>query len=156
MKDITLKLVRLFKEGHCTPQIARIAKAIQEPSTTIHYNIKKLEKEGAIITYKAVFDYKKIGEGFCTYVLISLSPDEYGNPERIGKDLSKHSEIESIDICTGDWEMILKVRVKDQDEYYNFVKNVLSRKGIVKIKSLVSFKQLKTEFVALEEAKNSY
>ena len=149
MRDLSRKLIELFKKGYCTPQIARIAKNIKQPSTTIHYNIKKLEKEGAIITYKAVFDYKKIEEGFCTYVLISLSPDEYGNPERIGKDLSKHAEIESVDICTGDWEMVLKVRVKDQDAYYDFVKNVISRKGIVKIKSLVSFKQLKTEFVAL-------
>tara|TARA_Y100000034_G_C6886791_1_gene407260 strand:+ start:666 stop:1115 length:450 start_codon:yes stop_codon:yes gene_type:complete len=149
MKNIKEKLVKLFKEGNCTPQIAKIAKKLKEPSTTIHYNIKKLEREGAIKTYKAVFDYKKIDEGFCTYVLISLSPDEYGNPERIGKDLAKHHQIESIDICTGDWEMVLKVRVKDQDAYYDFVKNVISRKGVVKIKSLVSFKQVKTEFVTL-------
>ena len=82
MKNIKEKLVNLFKTGYCTPQIARIAKKLKEPSTTIHYNIKKLEKEGAVRAYKAVFDYSKIGEGFCSYVLISLSPDEYGNPER--------------------------------------------------------------------------
>ncbi len=149
MKDIKPKLISLFKQGYCTPQIARIAKKLSEPATTIHYNIKKLEREGAIKTYKAVFDYKKIGQGFCIYVLISLSPDEYGNPEKIGKELAKHPEIESIDIITGDWEMILKVRVKDQDEYYNFIKNVVSRKGIVKITSMTSLKQLKTEFVEL-------
>jgi DNA-binding Lrp family transcriptional regulator len=149
MKNITEKLVKLFKEGNCTPQIARIAKKIKEPSTTIHYNIKKLEKEGAIKTYKAVFDYKKIDEGFCVFVLISLSPDEYGNPEHIGKELAKHPQIESVDICTGNWEMILKVRVKDQDAYYHLVKNVISRKGINKIVSLTSLKQLKTEFITL-------
>lgn len=147
MKDIQPKLIELFKKGHCTPQIARIAKELHEPSTTIHYNIKKLEKEGTIKTYKAVFDYQKINEGFCTFVLISLSPDEYGNPEKVGKELAKHPEVESVDICTGDWEIVLKVRVKDQDAYYNLVKNVISRKGVEKIKSLLSMKQLKTEFV---------
>lgn len=149
MKDIRSKLVNLFKTGYCTPQIARIAKKIQEPSTTIHYNIKKLEKEGAIKAYKAVFDYKKIDQGYTVFVLISLSPDEYGDPERIGKALAKVPEIESVDICTGDWEMILKIRVKDIDEYYNLIKNVISRKGIAKIKSLTTLKQLKTEFVEL-------
>ena len=149
MKDICPKLVTLLKDGYCTPQIARIAKKLQEPSTTIHYNIKKMEKEGTIKIYKAVFDYKKIQEGFCCYVLVSLSPDEYGNPERISKELAKHPEIESIDICTGDWEMVLKVRASDQDAYYNFLKNVISRKGIVKIKSLTSLKQMKTEFVTV-------
>lgn len=149
MKDIRPKLIALFKTGYCTPQIARIARKLKEPSTTLHYNIKKLEKEGAIIAYKAVFDYKKINEGFCAFVLISLSPDEYGNPEKIGKELSKHPEIESVDIVTGDWEMIVKVRTKDQDAYYELVKHVISRKGVIKIKTLTSLKQIKSEFVEL-------
>ena len=147
MKDLTPKLIGLFKVGSCTPQISKIAKQLKQPSTTIHYNIKKLEKESIIKAYKAVFDYTKINEGFCAYVLLSLSPDEYGNPERIGKDLAKHAEIESVDIITSDWEMIVKVRVKDQNEYFNFVKTALSRKGVAKIKTLVSLKQLKAEFV---------
>lgn len=149
MKDITPRLINLFKKGYCTPQIARIARNLKEPPTTIHYNIKKLEREGTIKTYKAVFDYKKINEGFCAHILISLAPEEYGDPERIGKELAKHPEVESVDISTGDWELVLKIRVKDQDEYYNFVKNVISRKGIIKIKTLTSLKQLKTEFVEM-------
>ena len=124
-------------------------KKLKEPSTTLHYNIKKLEKEGYVKAYKVVFDYNKIDEGFCSHVLINLSPDEYGDPERIGNDLVKFKEIESIDIITGDWEMILKIRTKDMDAYYEFVKSVLSRKGITKIISLQSMKQLKTEFVSL-------
>ena len=149
MKNIQPRLIELFKQGYCTPQIARIAKKLKEPSTTIHYNIKKLEKENIIKTYKAVFDYKKINEGFCAFVLINLSPDEYGNPEKIASELAKIPHIESVDIVTGDWELVLKVRAKDQDEYYNLIKNVISRKGIIKIKTLTTLKQLKTEFVQL-------
>ncbi|MDD5192917.1 MAG: Lrp/AsnC ligand binding domain-containing protein, partial [Candidatus Nanoarchaeia archaeon] len=89
-------------------------------------------------------------EGFCTFVLINLSPDEYGNPEKIAKELAKYPQIESIDICTGDCEMILKVRAKDQEEYYNLIKNVISRRGVIKIKTLTSLKQIKTEFVETE------
>jgi len=149
MKNIAPKLIDLFKRGYCAPQIAQIARKLKEPSTTIHYNIKKLEKEGAIKAYKAVFDYKKIDEGFCVFVLISLSPDEYGNPEKIGNELARHPQVESVDICTGNWEMVLKVRVKDQDAYYDLIKAVISRKGIDKIVSLTSLKQMKTEFVQL-------
>jgi len=150
MKDIQPKLINLFKQGYCTPQIARIAKKIHEPSTTIHYNIKKLEKNSIIKQYKAVFDYKKINEGFCVYLLINLSPDEYGDPEKIARKLAKIEEIESVDICTGDWELIVKMRTKDQDAYYHLVKNVISQKGIIKIKTLTSLIQLKTEFVPVE------
>ncbi|NTV23376.1 MAG: Lrp/AsnC family transcriptional regulator [Nanoarchaeota archaeon] len=149
MRDIKERLITLFKKGYCTPQIARLAKELKEPSATLHYNIKKLERDGEIKAYKAVFDYRKIGEGFCSYILINLSPDEYGNPERVGKEFLKYDEIESIDIITGDWELLLKVRAKDQDAYYEFVKRVLSRRGITKIKTLTSLRQLKTEFVLL-------
>jgi len=148
MKDIKPKLIRLFKEGYCTPQISRIAKTIDEPSATIHYNIKKLEEEGAIKTYKAAFNYKKIGEGFCAFVLIALSPTEYGDPERIAANLSRQKEVESVDIVAGEWELIIKVRAKDQDEYFNVVKNVISReKGIEKTLSIISLKEIKTEFI---------
>lgn len=150
MKDIHPKIIELLKQGHCTPQISQIAKLLKEPSTTIHYNIHKLEEERKIKSYKAVFDYGKIEEGFCCFVLINLSPDEYGNPERIGKELCKHSEIESVDIITGDWEIVLKIRTKTQEEYYEFLKRVISRKGVAKIKSLTSLKQLKTEYALLD------
>ena len=150
MKNIKPKLVSLFKEGYCTPQIARIAKAIDEASATIHYNIKKLENEGTIKTYKAVFDYKKIDEGFCAYLLIALSPAEYTTPERIAMELAKYNEVESVDLVTGDWELIIKVRAKDQDEYYDFLRNVISgEKGFQKTSSMISLKQIKTEFVLL-------
>jgi len=147
MKDISKRLTALLKESSCTPLISKIAKKLREPSTTIHYNIKKMEKEGSIKSYKAVFDYKKIEEGFCCFVLVNLSPDEYMNPEKIAEELAKHNEVESVDICTGDWEIVIKVRTKDQDEYYNFIKRVLSKKGIEKTKTLTSMKQIKTEFV---------
>lgn len=149
MKNIRPKVVDALKVGACTPQLSLLARRLHQPTTTIHYNIKRLEDEKIILAYKAVFDYAKIDQGFCTYVLITLSPDEYGNPERIGKALCVHPEIESVDIIAGDWEMLLKVRAKDMDGYYSFVKNVISRKGILKIKTLTSMKQLKTEFVTL-------
>lgn len=150
MKDIKPKLIRLFKQGYCTPQIGRIAKTIDEPSATIHYNIKKLEKDGAIKTYKAVFDYDKIDEGFCAYMLIALTPDEYRTPERLATELAKNKEVESVDIVSGDWELIVKIRARNQNEFYNFLKKVVSTKtGLQKTSSLISLKQIKTEFILL-------
>ena len=147
MKDIRNNLLTLLKEGFCTPQISKLAKKLKEPSTTIHYNIKKLEKEGAVKAYKAVLDGKKTDAGFTVFALINLSPDEYGNPEHIAQALSKYHQVESIDICTGDWEIVAKIKTKDQESYYEFVKTVLPRRGIIKIKSLTSLKQVKSEFI---------
>ena len=149
MKNIKPKLVKLFKQGYCTPQIAKIARKIKEPSTTIHYNIKKLEKEKAIKTYKAVFDYKKIDQGHCTFILINLTPEKYGDPEQVAGELAKDPRVESVDIVTGDYELIMKLRTKDIDEYYAFVKTAIKKFGFAKVISLTSLKQTKTEFVEL-------
>ncbi|MDE1822831.1 MAG: Lrp/AsnC family transcriptional regulator [Candidatus Micrarchaeota archaeon] len=147
MKDTRSDLVRLIKSGYCAPRIAGIAKRLRQPATTIHYNIKQMEREKVIRTYKAVFDYKKIDEGFCTYVLISLAPEEYADPERIAKELAKFEEVESVDVITGGWEIIVKIRTENIEAYYGFMRTVLTRRGIAKTTSLNSMRQLKSEFV---------
>ena len=149
MKNIKPKLVGLLKAGYCTPQIARIAKRINEPSTTIHYNVKKLEREAAIKTYKAVFDYKKIDEGFCVYVLIKLTAEAGADPDEIAGILARRREVESMDLLAGQWDLVLKIRARDQDEYYQFLKNILALEGIEETTSMISLKQVKTEFVLL-------
>jgi len=149
MKNITPKLIELFKQGYCTPQIAKIAKNLKEPSTTIHYNIKKLEKLGVIKTYKAVFDYKKIDQGYCSYIMVNLSQENYSNPEEVAKHIAKDPRVESVDIVTGDYELLIKLRTKDIDEYYEYAKNAIKKYGFIKTISMTSLKQIKTEFVEL-------
>ena len=150
MKDIRPKLINLFKQGNCTPQISVIAKKLKQPSTTIHYNIKKLEEEGAIKTYKAVFNYKKINEGHCNYVFVNISQKSYGNTEEIAKEISKDSRVESIDICTGEYELLIKLRTKDIDEYYETIKEWVKKFDFKKTISVTSLHQIKSEFVELE------
>jgi len=149
MKNIRPKLIRLFKKGYCTPQIARIARRINEPSATIHYNIKKLENEGAIKTYKAVFDYRKIGEGFCAYLFIKLAARAGADPDQIMGDFAGYEEVDSADILAGEWDIVLKVRTKDQDKYYDLLKSILAREGVEKTTSVISLKQVKTSHVLL-------
>jgi len=150
MKDIKPRLIELFKQGYCTPQIARVAKKIKEPATTIHYNIKSLENTGAIKTYKAVFDYKKINEGHCTYIFVNLSQENYGDPEKVARDIAQDSRVESIDVVTGEHELIIKLRTKDIDEYYECVKVMVKKYGFTKTTSITSLKQIKTEFVKID------
>jgi DNA-binding Lrp family transcriptional regulator len=150
MKNIKPKLIELFKEGNCTPQISIIAKKLKEPSTTIHYNIKRLEQEGAIKSYKAVFDYKKIDEGHCSYIFVNLSQEDYGNPEKIAKEIAKDSRVESVDIVTGDYELLIKLRTKDIDEYYAWIKENVKKFNFAKTTSIASLHQVKSEFVKIE------
>ncbi len=147
MKEIKNEMVNLLIHGYCTPRLVKLAQKLKTPSTTIQYNIKQMEKDGSILSYKAVFNYKKIDLGMCNYVFINLNSEEYSDPERIANKLSEYGNVESVDIMTGESGLIIKVRTKDMDEYYQFVKNVLSIKGIANTHTITSIKQIKTEFV---------
>ncbi len=149
MKNIRPEIISLLKEGCCAPRLSELAVKTGSKSNTIHYNIKRLEADGTIKAYKAVFDYRKVGEGFCTFVLVNLDRGEYKSPEEIGRKLAEYPEIESVDIVTGGWELLLKVRTENIDEFYEFSKKVLSMTGIERTQSLSSLRQIKTEFVRL-------
>lgn len=151
MKDIKARLTDLLKRGYCTPRISALAKALKEPPATIHYNLRQLEKD-TIRGYKAVFNYKAIDQGFCAYVMIHVTQEESAEDiSRIPKELAQYPQVESVDIVNGDWDVIIKVRTKDIDEYYQFVKNVLIKKKLSRVQSVPSMKQIKSEFFILTE-----
>lgn len=147
MKNVSRKLVPLLKKGDCAPRIAQLARKTNEPSATLHYNLRKMEREGVIKAYKAVFDPKKIDEGFRAVALLNLSAESYVDPEEVAKSIAKHPNVESVDICTGDWELVVRLQAKDQDDYYALLKQLFLKKNVARVKSLVSLKQVKSEFI---------
>jgi len=67
----------------------------------------------------------------------------------VASQIAKDPRVEREDIITGDYEMIIKLRSKDIDEYYAFIKSAIKQYGFSKSISLTSLKQVKTEFVEL-------
>jgi DNA-binding Lrp family transcriptional regulator len=81
-----------------------------------------------------------------------VSPSEYEHDwakyeTRIVRELAKNKEVESVDIIAGEWDMILKIRTKDQNEFYTFLGRVINRVAIHKSVSLVSLRQVKSDFM---------
>ena len=82
--------------------------------------------------------------------IINLSEEDYGDPEKVGREISKNPKVESVDICTGEHELFVKLRTKDSDEYYELIKRWVKKFKVKKIVSITSLKQLKTEFVEID------
>jgi len=97
----------------------------------------------------------KIGVGlgadkeFCALVFVALSPDTYHDPERIADSLARYREVESVDVVAGKWGLVLKIRTKGKDRFYDFLKNIVCREnGILKTCCIISLKQIKPIFRA--------
>jgi DNA-binding Lrp family transcriptional regulator len=152
MKKLEEPLIKELKAGGCVPAITTLAKRLKQPGSTIHFNVKKMEKEGKILSYNAVFDHSKIGEGFTVFALVKLSDATYKEgdfTEKVAKKIATHPEVESVDIMTGDWELLVKIRAKDQGEYYSLARKCIAMPGVVKVHSMVSLRQFKSEYVVL-------
>jgi DNA-binding Lrp family transcriptional regulator len=152
MEDLKKMLVHeLIQKDSCGPKIGTIASKLGKPSSTLHYNLRKMEEEGKILGYKAVFDYKKINLGFCAFALIKLRSKVYYEDlniiVRVAKKISEIEEVESVDVITGDWELIVKVRAKDQGEYFKIMEKITKGNEVSKFHSLISLKQIKLEHV---------
>ena len=81
---------------------------------------------------------------FCALVLVALTPNAYRDPEKTAQVLARYREVESVDIAAGKWDLILQIRTKNQDMFYEFLKNVISEEnGIVRTSSIISLKRVK-------------
>jgi DNA-binding Lrp family transcriptional regulator len=148
---IQVELLDLLKTGYCGPQLTQLARKLHAPITTVQYNVKQLEQQGTIRSYKAVLDHRQLDAAYCAIILVRLSPGEYANPDRFTKELSSAPEIESIDICTGGYELVVKARVPSADHYYAFLKKLTGHRGVIRVVTLTSFRQVKSDYVVEHE-----
>ena len=135
------KILNLMKENsRLTTQ--QISKKILIPITTVHYRIKKMEKEGIIKKYSLGLDHKKLGKTISAYIHIivdykSLQENKISQHE-LTKKLKQYELVEEAAMVTGGVDIIIKVRLKDVDELDDFVtKKLRNIVGIEKTQTMV-------------------
>ena len=102
-----------------------LSKKLGMPATTIHERIRKLEKEGVIKGYHVELDYEKVGFPTTAIVLVRRMPKV--TPERkifyrkIGDSASKLPNVQEVHVVTGEYDMVLKLRGKNEKEVGAYV-----------------------------------
>ena len=118
-KDI--QLLNLLQDN-CKLSLRELAQQVKLPITTTHTRIKRLERMGYIKEYKAVLNAKKLGFDVTAFILVSFSYDKGKLSQRnIARKIASFPEVQEVHIITGDWDIILKVKVRDVDELAKFV-----------------------------------
>lgn len=119
-----LKILEILQEN-CRITMRELASRIKSPITTTYSKVKRLEKLGLIKRYSAILNPKKLGLGTTAFVLVSFS---YGareggrlNQREVARKIALLPEVQEAHIVTGDWDIILKVRVTDVDELGKFI-----------------------------------
>ncbi len=92
-------------------------------------NIKELEAAGLIRGYKAVIDWERLDNAYVSAVIeLKVVPqDEYGF-EKVAENIMKYSEVESVYLMSGTYDLCVIVKGKTFHEVANFVSKELATK----------------------------
>lgn len=94
--------------------------------TAIFERIKKLENAGVIQKYVALVNYKKVSHAFVAFCHIKLVQHTHDYVVKFEKEVANLTEVLECYHVSGDYDYLLKVVVKDMDDFRAFLVNKLT------------------------------
>jgi DNA-binding Lrp family transcriptional regulator len=127
---IDMEIIHELRDN-CKRSIREFAKKLGIHPNTLLQRIKKLEKEKVILKYTAEIDYFKLGYDIHAVVLGEARKGRAGDPEQLAQ-LSAIPEIQSLYACTGLYDIIAVIKVKDRDQLVKVLQKIGDTPEIVK------------------------
>lgn len=94
--------------------------------TAVYERIKKLEKENVLEKYVAIVNKSKIEKSFLVFCHVRLIQHTKENVTTFEKEVLKLEEVSECFHVSGDYDYILKIFVKDIEEYRQFMVSKLT------------------------------
>ena len=122
----------------------KLAERISLTAPATLKRVKKLQKSGFIVGYKAILDKKKLGKGLTCFIALNL--DHHGKRNTgylIERYLKKLNEIEEIHLVTGRHDYLIKINLRDVDELKDFIFEKLTKiEFIHKVETFLSISSI--------------
>lgn len=89
--------------------------------TAVYERIKKLEKEKVVQKYVAIIDKNKIEKSFMVFCHVKLIQHTKENVNTFEREILKLEEVSECFHVSGEYDYILKIFVKDMEQYRSFM-----------------------------------
>lgn len=89
--------------------------------TAVYERIKKLEKERVIEKYVAIINKNKIEKSFLVFCHVKLIQHTRENVNTFEREILKLEEVSECFHVSGEYDYILKIFVKDMEQYRSFM-----------------------------------
>ena len=119
--DTTDKKLLELLQSDTKKTTATLAVKLNLSVTAVYERIKKLEREGIIDKYVALLNRNKINKGFVVFCHLKLLQHTKEFINQFEKEVIKLNEVLECFHVSGDYDYILKVCVKDMEEYREFM-----------------------------------
>jgi DNA-binding Lrp family transcriptional regulator len=106
--------------------------------------LRQLETSGTIQKYVALVSPAALGHGLQAFVEVRLDRQTRASVDRFEMEILKLPQVLECYLMAGDWDYVLRVVVRDLEEFRDFHMNFLSKiPGVGNVKSNISMKQVK-------------
>jgi len=126
MLDTTDKKLINLLQGDSKQTTKQLSLQLNLSVTAVYERIKKLEKQKIIDRYVAIINKNKIEKSFLVFCHIKLIQHTKEYVATFEKEVLKLEEVSECFHLSGDYDYILKIYVKDMDEYRAFMVNKLT------------------------------
>jgi len=112
------KLLNLIQEEDaCVPRVTKLAHKLGLPTSTVNTKIEKFKKLGVIKGFSAILDPVKVDRGLVAFKLGQKKFYKETDLDEIAIKLTKIPEVQEVYFLVGEWDYIVKMRLKDEKEY---------------------------------------
>lgn len=106
--------------------------------------IRKLEADGYITGYSARIDEQKMGFGFSVFVSVRLDRQVDDRLVAFEQEIGHCPEVVDCWLMTGGFDYLLRVSVRDLDEFERFLTSRLTRiAGVASLESSIPIRRVK-------------
>jgi len=136
-----LQILRIIQEN-CRLTSREIADRIDSPVTTVFAKLKRFEKLGLVSGYHAVLNANNLDAGTTAFIFVSFAHkgDRALSHRKVAREIARFPEVQEAHIVSGEWDFLVKVKVKDVDAVGRFVVDELRfLKGVQKTQTCFVF-----------------
>jgi Lrp/AsnC family leucine-responsive transcriptional regulator len=119
-------LIELLQKDS-TQSVKQLAAHLNLTATPIYERIKKIERNGIIEKYTAVINPKKIGKDLLVFTNVSLKEHSKDYLLNFEQKILQIDEVIECHHVSGEHDYLLKVLVKNMDDYRAFLTHKLAK-----------------------------
>ena len=120
LSRIDRNLLRLLQKD-ARISFAELARQVGLTTTPCKERVRRLEREGYIRGYHAELDPAKLGRGLVVFVQITLQRTAGDAFSEFTEAIRDVPEVEECHLVAGNFDYLIKARVKDMSEYREFL-----------------------------------
>lgn len=144
--EVDRGILRILARNSRTPY-RRIAEELGLSESTIYLRIRKLSELGILRRFTVDVDLRRLGLSVMAYVMLRISPRNY---EETLKSIVNIPGVEEAYEITGEYQVLLRVRVLSNRDLARVIDGVGSIGGVLEAKVMYVTRELKSAYELVE------